>query len=80
MAGHFKTELLTNFGYQITRWSQSKIIRVLSAHQPSESNNPTRAVSSGIPNSSTQTFPRKMTTAENNQPCDVMSVCRVRKV
>ena len=38
---------------------------VLSNHQPSEFSIPTLAVSSGMPNSSTQTLPRKITTAEN---------------
>ena len=64
----FKTELLTNFRrlIQTTRCSQCKIMpRALPATSPERFNKPTRAVSSGMPNSSTQTLPRKITTAEN---------------
>ena len=59
--------------------SQSKTCPVPASHQPNSSSKPTFIVNNGTPNSNTHTLPRKMITAENNQPCDVMSDCRVFK-
>jgi hypothetical protein len=59
--------------------SQLKTCPVPSNHQPNAWNKLTFAVKNGRPNSNTPALPRKMITAENNQPCDVMSDCRVFK-
>src|SRR5208283_951339 len=80
-ARQFKTEMLANPARdgQNHFCSQSKTCPVLASHHPGAFNKPTFVVNNGTPNNSTHTLPRKMITAENNQPCDVMSDCRVFK-
>jgi len=60
--------------------NQEKTCPVLSNHHPIAVNGPAFVVNNGTPSNNTHTLPRKIITAENNQPCDVMSDCRVFKV